>query len=316
MVKKLRDFDELEIVAAQLEPGGLFQAVGYLKVFSENFCNEKEVILLRVDKGGEVIGYGGFERLGDRVVFLGMKPVLGKEEVTDYGDIVCRKGEEEKVWKELRRWFKEQGVGKLELDYVREESETLVVLKERGQVSKQEVAPYIELPKSWEEYLGSLERKHRKELKRKIKRLEETESFYECSEETVERDFEEFVRLHRLSDPEKEKFMSEEMKEFFWKVKRMRVEGWWANLCFLKMDKKSVAGVMCFESEKEVWLYNSGYDPKYRHYSVGLLLKAYKIKKAIEEGKKKYDFLRGGERYKYELGGKDLQLYRIEMAIG
>ena len=38
-------------------------------------------------------------------------------------------------------------------------------------------------------------------------------------------------------------------------------------------------------------------------------------KDAIESGKKKYDFLRGGERYKYELGAKDLQLYKIEVKV-
>ena len=63
----------------------------------------------------------------------------------------------------------------------------------------------------------------------------------------------------------------------------------------------------------EWWLYNSGYDPSYSFYSVGLLLKAQSIHWAIEQGKKKYDFLRGNERYKYDLGAKNLRLYRIEI---
>jgi len=255
--------------------------------------------------------------VGDKVVFLGMKPVLGKEEVTDYGDIVAK--DKRQAWEEVVKEMKGKGLKRLQLDYVREDSETIKALKDlQGQtlkVQEQEVALYIDLPKTWNEYLDSLERKHRKELKRKIKRLEDQNKFYQCTKETVERDFEEFVRLHKLSDPGKNKFMSDKMKAFFWDVKTMQIDGWWSNLCFLKLEKKVVASVMCFESEEEVWLYNSGYNPEYSYYSVGLLLKSYKIKKAIKEGKKKYDFLRGGERYKYELGGKDLQLYKIEIEL-
>ena len=70
---------------------------------------------------------------------------------------------------------------------------------------------------------------------------------------------------------------------------------------------------MTFANQDELWLYNSGFDPEFSFYSTGVVLKALSIKKAVEDGKKKYDFLRGGERYKYELGAKDLQLFRIEM---
>ncbi len=284
----------------------LFQAREYQEVFARHFDGGKDAIWTR---------YGGFEAMGDRVVFLGMKPVLDGEEVTDYGDIVAK--DKKKAWEELIKRFKDKGYKKLQLDYVRKDSETFKYFDNlQGRTLKvQEVAPYIDLPESWEEYLLSLERKHRKELRRKIRRLEEKDSFYQCTNETVRRDFEEFVRLHRLSDPAKNKFMSQKMKEFFWEVKTSSFPGWQSHLCFLKIDEKCVASVMTFESDEEVWLYNSGYDPEYAYYSVGLLLKSYKIKRAIEEGKKKYDFLRGGERYKYELGGKDLQLYKLVLDL-
>ncbi|MBU1322832.1 GNAT family N-acetyltransferase, partial [Patescibacteria group bacterium] len=125
----------------------------------------------------------------------------------------------------------------------------------------------------------------------------------------------EFVRLHRLSDPKKNKFMSEPMAEFFKDVYEAKIPGWQGRLDFLKIEGKFAAGIISFVSQDEWWLYNSGYDPEFSFYSAGLLLKAFSIKQAIEDGKKKYDFLRGGERYKYELGGKDLQLYRIEIKL-
>ena len=108
--------------------------------------------------------------------------------------------------------------------------------------------------------------------------------------------------------------MSEPMERFFKDVYRAKIPGWQTSLSFLKIEDKYAAGIMSFESDDEWWLYNSGYDPQFSYYSVGLLLKALSIKQAIEAGKKKYDFLRGKERYKYELGGKDLQLYRIKLS--
>lgn len=266
----------------------LFQTKEYLEIFKKHFCKEENIL------------DGVWEKYQDKLVLLGMKPVLNGQEVTDYAKTDIDKLPE--------------GFRKFQLDYVREDSETFRRFKDRGKVTNVEVAPFIDLPKTWEEYLVSLERKHRKELKRKIKRLEIEKSFYECSESTVRSDFKEFVRLHRLSDPAKNQFMSESMKAFFWDIMTQPIVGWKSSLCFLKIEGKTVAGIMSFESDDEYWLYNSGYDPEFAYYSVGLLLKAHSIKKAIEAGKKKYDFLRGNERYKYELGAKDLQLYRIEIS--
>ena len=45
--------------------------------------------------------------------------------------------------------------------------------------------------------------------------------------------------------------------------------------------------------------------------SVGLINKAYAIREAIEAGRRRFDFLKGAERYKYSLGGQDRAIYRI-----
>jgi CelD/BcsL family acetyltransferase involved in cellulose biosynthesis len=58
-------------------------------------------------------------------------------------------------------------------------------------------------------------------------------------------------------------------------------------------------------------MYNSGYDPAYAHYAVGLMSKTLLVRDAIEAGRSCVDFLRGDESYKYDLGGKDKQVYRV-----
>ncbi|MCG2691627.1 hypothetical protein L6272_02225, partial [Microgenomates group bacterium] len=119
----------------------LFQTQEYLEVFKRHFCQEKDVV------------DGVWEKVGDPpaggLILLGMKPVLGGEEVTDYAKTDI---------KDLP-----QGYKKIQLDYVREDSETFKSLRgDSSQVERQEVAPYIDLPKTWEEYLEGLKRKYRK----------------------------------------------------------------------------------------------------------------------------------------------------------
>ena len=54
-----------------------------------------------------------------------------------------------------------------------------------------------------------------------------------------------------------------------------------------------------------------------REYSAGLLLKALTIRHAIDEGLAYYDFLRGDEAYKYDLGaGGRAALPRAGGAVG
>ena len=72
---------------------------------------------------------------------------------------------------------------------------------------------------------------------------------------------------------------------------------------------------MCFDYNGSIYLYNSGYDPAYTSLSAGLICKILAIKASIEQGKKRFDFLKGSEFYKYHLGGKEVPLYRCQITI-
>jgi CelD/BcsL family acetyltransferase involved in cellulose biosynthesis len=85
------------------------------------------------------------------------------------------------------------------------------------------------------------------------------------------------------------------------------------KLSFLEIDGNPVAGVMCFDYQSTVYLYNNGYDGRYRSLSVGLLSKLLSIKESIQSGKKTYDLLKGSEPYKHRLGGKPIPLYRCDI---
>jgi CelD/BcsL family acetyltransferase involved in cellulose biosynthesis len=88
------------------------------------------------------------------------------------------------------------------------------------------------------------------------------------------------------------------------------------KLSFLYVDGTPAAAVMCFDYNSTIYLYNNGYDGRFSSLSVGLLSKVLTIQDSIVRGRKKYDFLKGTEEYKYRLGGKPLPLYRCRVKLG
>jgi hypothetical protein len=303
-----------------------FFELGYFYDFYTHFSENEEIFILGVFKGDEIVGLGFFERVKEAIIFLGMKKVLGGNELTDFGDILVKEeysnnlnlmGE---IWEKILDYFREKGFLTVRLDYVRNDSGTYAYFKKRKEVveiNQEEVSPYIKLEgfSNFEDYIKHLPRVKRKELRRKFRRLEGISHKYEYINSLTEGDFNDFVRLHRLSDFSKKKFMSKKMKEFFHELVFGNKEGWDTRISFLDIENKRVASLLSFENENETLLYNSGYDPGYAFYSVGVLLGAKLIEKAIKEGKRNYDFLRGNERYKYDLGGIDLPLWKILVTL-
>jgi CelD/BcsL family acetyltransferase involved in cellulose biosynthesis len=60
-------------------------------------------------------------------------------------------------------------------------------------------------------------------------------------------------------------------------------------------------------------MYNSGYDPQFASFSVGIASKALVLRDAIESGHTVVDFLRGSEPYKYDLGAQDRTVYKLTL---
>ena len=74
------------------------------------------------------------------------------------------------------------------------------------------------VPYSWEDYLTSLPKKKRHELKRKIRRIEQNADFTTGDLNSIDQKEEiinEFFRLHKISSSEKNTFMTTKMEKFF-----------------------------------------------------------------------------------------------------
>jgi CelD/BcsL family acetyltransferase involved in cellulose biosynthesis len=72
---------------------------------------------------------------------------------------------------------------------------------------------------------------------------------------------------------------------------------------------------MCFDYKDTRYLYNNGYNPQFSRLSPGFLSKVLSIRDGIEQGKLRYDLLKGEEGYKKRLGSTPIPLYRLKIDL-
>jgi len=184
-------------------------------------------------------------------------------------------------------------------------------------VSQQDVCPVITLAGSWDDYLANIKKKQRHEIRRKMRKIEneaETRWYVIDSGAGLAEAMEDFIELHQKSTSEKEDFWSDEMIAFFKALAWELVEQGWFKLYFIEVNGHKAAAMLCFDYNNEFLLYNSGYDPEqFAHLSPGNVLTSYTIQHAIELGRKRYDFLRGDEVYKFRFGAEAEPVYDLEI---
>jgi len=296
----------------------LFNLPDYQDIFFRHFGRGTGNYWLAVYDQEMIVALAAFERSGERVLLCGLKPVEGKELVTDYGDIGYVLTEKvAEIWSTIGDYFSAHGVTILQLDFVREESSTFRYFSglndARVSIHKVDTAPFISLPKNWDGYISLLERRDRQELRRKMKRLANTTQFTFDGPRNDDEAVEEFFRLLRITSIAKDTFLTPAMASFFRDLIQEKSIYWKSEVYFLRIDGMYAAGLVGFSIQNKFLAYNAGFDPQYQRLSTGLLLHALVIRRCIERGCAEYDFLRGDERYKYDLGATDRFLYRIEI---
>jgi CelD/BcsL family acetyltransferase involved in cellulose biosynthesis len=315
----LKGFEDIEEEWRRLLPycgtNTVFVTPNWQRVWWKEFGKGAELLLLGEKDGGCLQGLAALARRNGTITFV------GNTEVCDYLDFVVPKGAEARFFRQLVELLAEWEWDSLLLTSIPQESPTLEhfpsLARERGfevTMDREGVTPGVSLPRSWDEYLSTLSKKDRHELRRKLRRLESAGGvrFYACgSQSDLEQDMEDFLGLMRASGEEKSRFLTANKEKFFKAMAReMRSLGV-LKLFFLEVKGVRVASALCFDYGPARLLYNSGFDPEYSYYSVGLLLKALCLKEALEEGKEYFDFLRGSEPYKYDLGATDRLLYQL-----
>ena len=306
---------EWESVLRDSPEDTLFLSSQWQKVWWDTFGDDRTMCGFTYPTSNGVAAIASLAKFGDTVSFM------GSEDTFDYNDFLIRPGHEEGFYKTLLESMAEQDYRKLHLVSLRESSPTLELLPDMArklgytvEVEEEDVTSGIDLLGTWDEYLALLNKKDRHELRRKIRRMDsQTErKWYSVTEPAeVKERLGEFITLMRQSRADKDEFMTPGREQFFYNITQRMAEMGQLQLYFLDMDGSTVATSLCFDYGGSRLLYNSGYDPEYAYYSVGLILNAMCLKDAIEQGLTYFDFLRGPEPYKAHLGGQQRNLYQM-----
>lgn len=249
----------------------------------------------------------------------------GDPEVCDYFDVVVPSGMEDHACRAFLHGAHLMGIATLDLFPVRPDSVVMThwvplcrAMGRRVLVETVDVTVEMPLPGTWEDYLLSLSGKQRHEVRRKLRRLEETASvdFRVVTTPTeIEAALEVFFRLFRSNREDKARFLTPGMRTYLETLCRTMSEHGMLRLSFLDMDGFPAASAICFDDGKSIFLYNNGYNAAFAHVSVGLMLTVWTIKDAVELGRGRYEFLRGDETYKFRLGGREVPLSRVRIAV-
>ncbi len=184
---------------------------------------------------------------------------------------------------------------------------------------REAVTPVVALSDTWEGYVAALPKKHRHELRRKLRSLERAGDVGFASEprpgeegEAVEG----LLAMMRDSREAKAAFLTDEREAFFRDLAAGLGERGLARIATLTFDGRPAARIFALEGGGATMLYNSGFDPSLSNLAVGLLSKALLVRDAIERGRAAVDFLRGEEPYKRHLGGHPRDIVRLRLSRG
>ena len=253
--------------------------------------------------------------------------LVGCRDVSDYLDLIIERGQEEAVYRALLDYLKDGAPDwdVVDLCNIPQASPTSAVLRALAEsqgfqtlVEVEDVCPIIPLPATWDEYLMSLDKKQRHEVRRKLRKADgaaDTRFAIVGPDRDLDAEMHDFIDLHQKSTPEKDLFMEPRMQEFFIEVARELQACGWLQLVFVEMDGHKAASLLNFDYGDSILVYNSGYDPqRFRHLSPGIVVTARAIEHAIALGRQKFDFLRGDEVYKYRFGAQDTEVRRLLIA--
>jgi CelD/BcsL family acetyltransferase involved in cellulose biosynthesis len=302
-------------LAAADPSGTIFHTPAYLKLWWEEF-GTGDLLLAFAEDDGRTVGVAAFEVVHEVLTFL------GGFDVTDYMGPVSLPGREEKVASALIEALRlEPGWQRADLRGLPDDSRWQGAIEGaaaaqglRAVRGEDGVAPALELPRTFQDYLAALPGKLRHEIRRKERRLTGEAGPYRVRVATaaslgMEMDL--FLELHRASPGPKGRFMRAGMEIFFRRLGEVFLDAGVFHLAFMEIDGQRVAGAIGLAYGKTFSLYNAAFDRRFERWSPGTVLVRALIEQSIEAGRDRFDLLKGDLPYKYRFGATPRRVGRL-----
>jgi len=196
----------------------IFFTLPWQKAWWQVFGSDYEQLILSIYDERKLVGIAPLKRKDNTLSFI------GSSDVCDYMDFIVQNGREEYVFSQLLRYLETLDWDNLELDSLLEQSPTIKFLaplaSNKGyqvEIRQMNVSPQVILPSGWDDYLTSLTGKDRHEIRRKLRRLEQSQSVNYLTiteKDKMAEAMQSFFQLFQLSSAEKANFMTPKKKDF------------------------------------------------------------------------------------------------------
>ncbi|HEY3313277.1 MAG TPA: GNAT family N-acetyltransferase [Anaerolineales bacterium] len=287
---------------------------------------DAELAIITACENGELVGIAPLFLAANRDNQSALL-LLGSIEISDYLDLIVRPDKHQAFVMELLNWLKSNYPATWQtLDWYNlpENSPSLSALKtSAAQFGWEYVetiyqpSPFIPLPGDFETYLSGIDKKQRHEIRRKIRRAEESGRsvrWYIVEDGSkLDSEMDGFLAL-MAHDPEKEAFLTNQMRVQMKNSVRAAFDAGYLQLAFLEVDGEKACAYLNFDYDNKIWVYNSGLDRRFMDLSVGWVLLGYLLEWANNHKRVEFDFLRGDEDYKYKFGGQKRHVMRVKIS--
>jgi len=315
----IEDFNEFEnlrnvwnSILQRSFDNNIFSTWEWLWCWWKHFGKSRELRLMIIEEDGKVAGFAplmvsnySFRHFGElrRVEFIGSPHA-------DYNNFILLKKEVKYAKLFLDGLMEYSDWELLDLRDIHEESVSAELL--RSLCSKENplklidgtLCPYIRLPSSVDSFIQSLSRNMRRNLRKRVRKLHKryrVEFKSQRDFDSVDEAMRIFFKLHQerwKSKGEPGVFSSEDFRNFHTEIAKIFDEKGWLDLHFLTVDDEPVAAAYTFNYNLKKYGYLTGFDPTFRKYGVGNLLKMHLVEECIKKGFREYDLTRGFEPYK------------------
>lgn len=252
--------------------------------------------------------------------------LVGSIEISDYQDMIVGPIQHAAFISGLLDWLDTnapQPWSLLDWYNLPETSPTLTALQaespRRGWTYTEETyqpSPAIPLPGDFELYLSRIDKKQRHEIRRKMRRAEESGRqvrwYIVDNEADLDQEMDGFLHL-MAQDPDKAAFLTEVMRTQMKSSVHAAFQAGWLQLAFLEVDGEKAAGYLNFDYNNKIWVYNSGLDRRFMDLSPGWVLLGHLLQWANDHQRSEFDFMRGNEDYKYKFGAENRHVQRVRV---
>lgn len=168
--------------------------------------------------------------------------------------------------------------------------------------------PRIDLGGGFEEWLAAKSSSFRREMKRKRRRLEEAgASFRFTTGESLERDVQAFMRLHRqrLAGQGGTSLTADGVERMLVSVGRELLDCGRFRLLCIDLGDEPIAAQVLLTAGREASAWNSGFDEAHAKLSPSMQCIVEALKDASERGERTMSLGPGGQEYKYRLSNQE-----------